>query len=71
MPHLGVIADAFEPAVRDTGCSPGTKRDLARGRGIDLDLQDSRGSPHHLLERLGLEEIEVIDRTEAIAEGRR
>src|SRR5687767_5671581 len=31
--HLRVIADPFQPAVRDPRCAPGTKGDLARGCG--------------------------------------
>src|SRR5213594_3070681 len=68
--YLRVIPYPFEPAIRDPWCSAGAKGDLTRGRGVDLDLQDARRSAHHLFERLRLEEIEVVNRSESIAERR-
>src|SRR5204862_7483270 len=44
--------------------------DLTRRRRFDLHLQDAGGPVHDLLQRLRLEEVEVVDRAEAIAERR-
>jgi len=68
--HLRVVANSFEPAIRDPWRSSRAEGDLVRGRRVDLDLEDARRSAHDLFERVGLEEIQVIDRTESIAERR-
>src|SRR5438034_771046 len=46
------------------------KGDLTRGRRFDRDFEDAGGPVHDLLQRLRLEEVEVVDRAEAIAERR-
>src|SRR5439155_26698287 len=65
---LGVIADAFQPAIGDPRRASCPHCDLVRGRGLDLDLQDARGPADDLLERLRLEEVEVVDGAEAVPE---
>src|SRR6185503_15180904 len=62
---------ALEPAVRDARRAPRTSRDLVRRSGFDLDAEDARGSPHDLLERFGLEQVELVRRAETVAQRRR
>ena len=71
MPDLGEVAHALEPAVRDARRAAGAARDLVRGGRLDLDAEDARGPAHDLLERLGLEQVELVRRAEAVAQRRR
>jgi hypothetical protein len=68
--HLREVAHSLEPTVGDPRRPSRTSRDLVRGGGLDLDPEDARRAPHDLLERFGLEQVELVRRAEPVAQRR-
>ena len=66
--HLGVVNDATQETVRDTGGAARTRRDLVRGLRIDGRSEQRSGTGHDGLKLVGLVELKVGRKAKAVTQ---
>ena len=66
--HLGVVNDATQETVCDTGSAARTRRDLVRGLRIDGRSEQRSGTGHDGLKLVGLVELKVGRKAKAVTQ---
>ena len=69
--NIGIVADAAEQPVGDTGCAAGARGDFDGGIRVDAHPNDLGGPTHNLGEVGGVVEFHLGSEAEPVAEGAR